>query len=253
VSTIRAIVCEDEAPQRHAMTALLHEVWPELEVVAECEDGLESIEALKTHRPQIAFLDIRLPGVSGLVAATHAGRETQVVFTTAYSEHAVQAFEQGAIDYLLKPIARDRLRVAVERVRHRLERGDSNRDLQQQFSVLHDRGFGKPAQPFHWISATVGTTTRMIPLDEVLFFQASDKYTRVASTRGDAIIRTPLKELLGSLDPDAFWQVHRSTIVRVASVRAMHHVGGEKYELELAGTSERLPVSIAFKERFRGM
>lgn len=252
MSLLTAIVCEDEAPQRTALVQLLSAEWPELRIVAECEDGLASLEALKQHVPAIAFLDIRMPGVSGLSVAAEATSATHVVFTTAYAEHAVQAFEHGAVDYLLKPIDLERLRAALARVRRRLadrERGD----LGTAVALLRERGLPRTGRALHWISANVGTTTRMLPLAEILFFQASDKYTRVVTPTGEAIIRSSLKELVSALDADEFWQVHRSIIVRVAAVRAMHHLGGEKYELELAGSPERLPVSVAFKDRFRGM
>jgi DNA-binding LytR/AlgR family response regulator len=247
-----AIVAEDEAAQRQALVRMLREEWPELGIVAECEDGLSTLEALQAHRPTVAFLDIRMPVMSGLQVAAEAGAATHIVFTTAYSEHAVQAFEQGAADYLLKPIATDRLRTTLTRLRQRIGSGESP-DVQRILTALRARSSQGQAPAMHWISASVGNTVRMIPLEEILFFQSSDKYTRVVSRQGESVIRTALKELLASLDPESFWQVHRSVIVRVASVRAMHALGGERYELELDGTAERVPVSVAFKGRFRGM
>jgi DNA-binding LytR/AlgR family response regulator len=252
VSLPTAIICEDEAPQRTALVQLLAAEWPELRIVAECEDGLASLEALKLHGPAVAFLDIRMPGVSGLLVAAQATPATQVVFTTAYADHAVQAFEQGAVDYLLKPIDRERLRAALARVRQRLADREPG-DVSAAAALLREQDRSRAARALHWIAANVGTTTRMLPLAEILFFQASDKYTRVVTSTGEAIIRTSLKELVSALDADDFWQVHRSVIVRVAGVRAMHHLGGEKYELELAGSLDRVPVSVAFKDRFRGM
>ena len=252
MKTITAIVAEDEASQRLELVRLLREEWRELAIVAQCADGLATLEALQTHAPALAFLDIRMPGLSGLQVAARGARNTLVIFTTAYSEHAIQAFEQGAVDYLLKPISRERLRTTLERVRQRIAAGETG-DADQTFAVLRARAAAEPTRPMHWISASVGNTVRMIPLAEILFFQSSDKYTRVVSHQGEAVIRTPLKELLEALDPDAFWQVHRSVIVRVAAVRAMHALGGERYELELTGAAERVPVSVAFKGRFKGM
>ena len=244
-----AIVAEDETPQREALKRLLCDVWPEVDVRAECGDGFETLEALNLHRPDVAFIDIRMPGLSGMLAVAQACVPVHVVFTTAYAEHAVQAFDQGAVDYLLKPVSRERLQSAVARLRDRLVGGaPANGDGALALLRAHEH-----ARKMHWISATVGNAVRMIPLDEVLFFQSSDKYTRVVSLRTEAVIRTSLKELLSRLDPAEFWQVHRGVIVRVAAVRAMHAVGGERYELGLEGTSERLPVSVAFKSRFRGM
>lgn len=247
-----AIVAEDETSQRHGLVRLLHEEWPELTVVAESEDGLATLEALQAFRPAIVFLDIRMPGMNGLEVASRLAADVLVVFTTAYSEHAVHAFEQGAIDYLLKPIARERLQLALVRIRQRLDSGERS-NVERTVEALNGRVTEGPARAMHWISATVGNSMRMIPLEEILFFQSTDKYTRVVSRQGEAIIRTPIKELLAALDPDQFWQVHRSVIVRVACVRAMHALGGERFELELTGTDERVPVSIAFKGRFRGM
>jgi DNA-binding LytR/AlgR family response regulator len=247
-----AIVAEDETAQRQALVRMLREEWPELDIVAECEDGLSTLEALQAHRPTVAFLDIRMPVLSGLRAASEAGGSTHIVFATAYSEHAVQAFEQGAADYLLKPISRERLRTTLTRLRQRISSGESP-DMQQILTALRARSPEGQGPSMHWISTSVGNTVRMIPLEEILFFQSSDKYTRVVSRQGESVIRTALKELLASLDQQEFWQVHRGVIVRVASVRAMHALGGERYELELDGTAERVPVSVAFKGRFRGM
>jgi DNA-binding LytR/AlgR family response regulator len=247
-----AIVAEDEASQREELVRLLHEQWPDLVIVAACEDGLSSLEALQLHKPAIAFLDIRMPGMNGLQIAAQLNRDIQVVFTTAYAEHAVQAFEHGAVDYLLKPIAPERLRMTLERVQERIKSGRRG-DVGGAVATLRAWGEGRPTRPMHWISVSVGHTVRMIALEEILFFQSSERYTRVVSRQGEAIIRTALKELLAGLDPDVFWQIHRSVIVRVAAVRAMHALGGERFELELTGTAERLPVSVAFKGRFKGM
>ncbi len=193
-----------------------------------------------------------MPALSGLKVAARASKATLIVFTTAYSEHAVQAFEHDAADYLLKPISRERLRTTLARIRERLSRGESG-DVNRGLASLRAHAGRVPGRAMHWISASVGNSVRMIPLEEILFFQSSEKYTRVVSVQGEAVIRTALKELLLQLDPDSFWQVHRGVIVRVAGVRAMHALGGERYELELTGTIERVPVSVAFKGRFKGM
>ncbi|HEY6457767.1 MAG TPA: LytTR family DNA-binding domain-containing protein [Steroidobacteraceae bacterium] len=247
-----AIVAEDEGSQRQALVRLLHEQWPDLAIVAECEDGISSLEALQMHKPAVAFLDIRMPGMSGLQIAAQLNADTQVVFTTAYSEHAVQAFEHGAVDYLLKPVAPERLCMTLARVQERIKSGRRG-DVGGAIATLRARAQALPSRPMHWISVSIGNIVRMIPLEEILFFQSSERYTRVVSRQGEAIIRTGLKELLAALDPDVFWQVHRSVIVRVAAVRAMHARGGERFELELTGTADRVPVSVAFKGRFKGM
>jgi DNA-binding LytR/AlgR family response regulator len=178
---------------------------------------------------------------------------TQVIFTTAYDEYALQAFDQGAIDYLLKPIKRDRLAIALDRVRGRLNSGISSDvsvvidALQRQFANRQRRDGIK------WITANVGNTTKMFPIDEVLFFQAQDKYTRVITATDEAIIRTPLKELVAGLDSDAFWQVHRSVIVRASLIHSARKDDDGKLVLTLKGRTELLPVSSAFQHRFRGM
>lgn len=248
-----ALIAEDEAPQRAELLQLLREVWPELTVVAECEDGLAAIEALQEHRPQLAFLDIRMPGLSGLEIARAANGIAHVVFTTAYDEYAVQAFDRGAIDYLLKPVKRDRLAACIERVRGRLADAGSQ-ELLDIVGSLQARLSAVPRESqIKWITATVGNSTKLFPIDEVIYFRAQDKYTQVATANDAAQIRMPLKELLEKLDSDAFWQVHRSIIVRASAIRSVHRGDDGKQTLRLKGSDVELPVSSAFQHRFRGM
>lgn len=245
-----AILAEDEAPQRQELRVLLGELWPELDVVAECEDGLAALQALEAQRPDVAFLDIRMPGVSGLEVARAAGPRCQVIFITAYEEYALRAFDEGAVDYLQKPVARDRLKLALDRTRARL--GSAAPDMAALLDLVQSRlGAGKPG--IKWITASVGNSVKMFPIDEILFFQAQDKYTRVVTAEGEGHIRTPLKELLPSLDSEAFWQVHRSVIVRVAAIRTVEKSDDGKLHLNVRGATETLPVSSAFQYRFRGM
>lgn len=252
-ATVTALVAEDEAPQRRALIAMLAEAWPELEVVAACADGIEALEAVAVHRPALAFLDIRMPGVSGLdVARAVVAAGGLVVFTTAYDEYAVRAFDAGAADYLLKPVQPARLVQTRERVARRLaDRG--SQDLEALVEDLERRL--RPAQErlIRWISASVGDSVRMIGIDEVLFFQARDKYVRVVTADDEAVIRTPIKDLLAGLDPDTFWQVHRGTIVRVAAIDRARRDELGKWSIRLNGHGEALPVSNAFLHRFRGM
>ena len=246
-----AILAEDELPQRQELRAMLAELWPELHIVAECADGLSALDALQEFRPQVLFLDIRMPGVSGLEVARAAGAQCQVIFVTAYEEYALRAFDEGAIDYLQKPVARERLARSVERARSRLASG-ARADL----AALLDRVQGTLAprtSGIRWISASVGNSTKMFSIDEVLFFQAQEKYTRVVTADSEGHIRTPLKELLAALDSESFWQVHRSAIVRVGAIRAVDKGEDGKLRLSLRGHSEVLPVSSAFNHRFRGM
>jgi DNA-binding LytR/AlgR family response regulator len=246
-----ALIAEDEAPQRRELVGLLAEVWPELDIQTECADGLSAIEALRTGSPDVVFLDIRMPGVSGLEVARHVGPASQIVFITAYAEHAVQAFQTGAVDYLLKPVARERLQLTVDRLRGRLSSA-ARPDVEQVLRLLGNRT--QPVAPaMRWISASVGNTLKMLPIEEVLFFQSRDKYPRVVTGSDEAIIRLPLRELLSRLDPEIFWQVHRSVIVRVDAIRAVIRTPDDRHELVIAGSAERLPVSPAFRDRFKAM
>lgn len=252
MTELRALIAEDEAPQRRELIRLLDKQWPELRVAAECEDGLSAIEALQADPPQVAFLDIRMPGISGIEVAKAAIEQgCQVVFTTAYDEYAVRAFEAGAVDYLLKPIREERLAQAVQRLRERLLR-PVNEMLPTLLSALQQLP-GERDQPLQWITASLGDTVRFIGIDEVLCFQAQDKLTRVLTAQGEAFIRTPLKELVRGLDPKHFWQVHRSAIVRAAAIDRISKDELGRFELRLKQNAETLPVSQAFAQRLRGM
>ena len=245
-----AMIAEDEAPQRHELRAMLARLWPELTIVAECADGLAAIEALAAHTPDIAFLDIRMPGVSGLEVARHLSGATQLVFITAYDEFAVAAFETGAADYLLKPIRADRLAETIARLRARHPAAP-----QVGLSALLDTLAAQlaPRRAISWITASIGDTVRMIAIDEVLFFQSEEKYTRVATATESAHIRTSLKDLVAQLDPEIFWQVHRGTIVRVSAIRHVKPDEDGRLHLWLSDVPGPLRVSDAFRHRFRAM
>jgi DNA-binding LytR/AlgR family response regulator len=246
-----ALIAEDELPQRQELRALLGELWPELEIVAECEDGLGALQALEEHRPDVAFLDIRMPGVSGLEVARAASPRCQVIFITAYEEYALRAFDEGAVGYLQKPVARERLGRAVERTRARLGAG-TQVDMNALIDLVQSR-LAPGRQGIKWITASVGNAVKMFSIDEVLFFQAQDKYTRVVTADNEGHIRTPLRDLLSALDSEVFWQVHRSVIVRVGAIRAVEKAEDGKLHLTMRGHAEVLPVSSAFQHRFRGM
>src|SRR5690606_18072718 len=257
MSRVTALVAEDEAPQRRALVEQLGQLWPELSLCAVCEDGVAALEAARAQRPQVAFLDIRMPGVGGLdVAREVVAHGGLVVFTTAYDDYAVHAFEAGAADYLLKPVQSERLAQAVARLRQRLEErraGAAAPDLQALLEELEARLRPRGERLIRWITASVGDSVRMIGIDEVLFFQAQDKYVRVATATGDAVIRTPLKEIVAGLDPDVFWQVHRGAVVRVAAIDRLVRNELGRYGLRLRNHPETLPVSAPFLHRFRGM
>ena len=253
-SGLVAIVAEDEAPQRAALLSMLADAWPELQSVTACEDGVAALQAVAELRPAVAFLDIRMPGVSGLdVARAVVAAGGLVVFTTAYDEYAIRAFEAGAVDYLLKPVQPVHLARAVGRLRERLAGNNGDGDLQARVDELEAALRPRGDRQVRWISASVGDSLRMIGIDEVLYFQAQDKYVRVVTGDADAVIRTPLKDLLAGLDPDTFWQVHRGVVVRVAAIDRVRKDELGKWHLCLRGRKESLPVSGAFLHRFRGM
>lgn len=250
---ITALIAEDEEPQRAELCAQLKQLWPELTIVAECEDGLAACEALHRHQPNVVFLDIRMPGVSGVEIARAASSVSHVVFTTAYDEYAVQAFEQGAVDYLLNPIQRERLELAIGRLRQRLLT-EAPPDLTELLAHIQPHQWRQGAsQNIRWITASAGQNTRFFPIEDVLFFRAQDKYTRVVTLHEEAHIRMPLKDLIAKLDPQVFWQVHRSVIVRYDAIRLVQRNEDGHALLFVRGRDEALPISAVFQHRFRGM
>jgi DNA-binding LytR/AlgR family response regulator len=251
-----AIVVEDEAPQREELLAMLTKAWPALRIVETCTDGLHAIDAISEHQPDIVFVDIRIPGISGLEVARHASATTaaMIVFTTAYDHYAVEAFNQQAIDYLLKPINTERLEECIRRLQARLGLPTGERHLKQQADrqALTDLQPSNPV-PLKWIMTNLAGTIKMVPIDEVLFFQSQDKYTRVVTANIDTHIRTPLKELAQGLDPSNYWVVHRSVIVRVEAIDRVTRDDSGKMFVFIRGRKESLPVSLAYQHRFRVM
>jgi DNA-binding LytR/AlgR family response regulator len=251
---VTVMVAEDEAPQREKLCELLREVWPQVEIIADCADGLSALEALTDLRPRIAFLDIRMPGLSGLEVARSATRDTHVVFTTAYDQYAVSAFEHGAHDYILKPIKRERLEQCVARLKDRMESAAPG-NLDTLIDAIQSQLASRPASSggIRWITGTVGNVTKMFGIEDVLFFQAQDKYVRVATSTDEVHIRMSLRDLLGSLEPDSFWQVHRSVIVRPSAIQRIERMSDGRLQLRVKGRNELLPVSNAFQYRFKPM
>jgi DNA-binding LytR/AlgR family response regulator len=254
----RAVVAEDEALLRQALLAALGEAWPQLQVVAECEDGASALEAIAEHQPDVAFLDIRMPGLTGLEVATasaEASPATQIVFVTAYDQYAIDAFERGAIDYLLKPIAADRLAATVQRVQARAAAGSTDSAalaaLIQQLGARPSEARAEP--PLSWITASTGRETRLILLDDVVYFRADNKYTTVMTADGEALLRKPIRELLDVLDPAVFRQIHRSTIVNMKAVASIVRDDTGKGTVRLRQRPETLTVSQPFMVLFRNM
>ena len=255
-----ALIADDEDLPRAELRRMLASAWPELQVVAECEDGPAAVEALAVHAPQIAFLDIRMPGMNGLDVARAASGRCHTVFTTAYDSHAVAAFDAGAVDYLLKPINAERLAQAVARLRERLRGPAAGPDLDALLLRLGQRlrggesGGESPAPArLRWLSASVGETIKMFAIDEVLFFQSDEKYTRVVTATDEAHVRKPLREIADSLDPDDFWQVHRGTVVRASAIARAQRDDLGRITLHLRQHRETLAVSQAWVWRFKPM
>jgi DNA-binding LytR/AlgR family response regulator len=215
-----ALIADDEEPMRDMLRARLRECWPDLAIAAEAANGVEAIALAGQHQPDVAFLDIRMPGLSGIEAARMLFNRCHIVFVTAYDQYAIEAFEHGALDYLLKPVGGDRLRTTCARLKARI--GQQPQDIAAQLSrLLEGTAAGRAAgrrEYLHWIQAQVGNSLRMISTREVLFFQADEKYTRVQTAQGEVLIRKTLKELADELDPDEFWRIHRSTLVRVDAI-----------------------------------
>jgi DNA-binding LytR/AlgR family response regulator len=292
---LRAVLADDERLMREQLRARLAEVWPELEIVAEAKNGLEAVQLVDQHRPDVVFLDIRMPGLTGVEAArqiaqlpppSRAGDDgsdgkdseegseegsdgdddpplPEIVFITAYDQYAVEAFEQGVADYVLKPAERERLQLTVARIRKRLAARAEGREvpadaapgvpLQQLLHQLQNRLAGTTPQYLQWIQANVGPAIQMIPVDEVLFFISDEKYTRVQTAQVEALIRKPIKELVDELDPSLFWQIHRSTLVNVKAIAGITRDFRGRQIVSVRGHPEKLEVSRSYAGLFKGM
>ena len=245
-----ALIAEDEPLMRERLKEKLAEAWPELDIVAEAADGNEAIALVQEWRPQIVFLDIRMPGKSGLDVAAAIGGDCHVVFITAYDQYALGAFDAGAVDYLLKPVESDRLAATVERIKRKLASPPA--DLSTLLAELRAT-VRADAPRMKWIKAAIGKQVKLIPVGDVVYFQADTKYTRVVLQNGEALIRTPLKELLAELDPEKFWLVHRSTIVNLDAVAGVLREDAERQFILLKNRQERLPISRQFTFLFKQM
>ena len=249
-----AVVADDERLMRDQIVARLKEVWPELLIVGEASNGREAIDLVRSLDPDIVFLDISMPGTDGIEAATALAGQVHVVFVTAHDEYAIRAFEQGAVDYVLKPADPARLALTCQRLRERLTQApDPMHDLLAQLSQRLGATGLEPREYLRWVQASVGATLRMIPTSEILFFRAEDKYTRVQTLRFEALIRKPIKELIDELDPKEFWQIHRSTVVRVDAVEQVSRNLRGNQVVHVKGSDEKLEVSRSFNHLFKQM
>ena len=250
------VIAEDEALLRQALLDQLSQAWPQLQVLAACEDGACALEALAEHQPDVAFLDIRMPGLTGLdvaAAATQLSPRTAIVFVTAYDQYAVDAFERGAVDYLLKPISAERMAATVQRLQTRIAQPDAGAlaALIEQLRTKLPRADG-PA-PLTWITASAGQETRLILVDDVVYFRADNKYTTVMTADGEALLRTPIRELLTLLDANTFKQIHRSTIVNLKAIAGIVRDDSGRGTVRLKSRPETLTVSAPYMALFRHM
>ena len=246
-----AVIADDEPLLRAQLRSRLARLWPELAIVHEMENGRDVDQVLGAHAPTLFFLDIHMPGVNGLEAARAIGKRAHIVFVTAYDQYAVEAFERGAIDYVLKPFNEARLATTVERLKERL--AGPPPVIEQLVEELATRLGPRAADHLRWLKASVGQNVRLIPVEEVLFFQADEKYTRVVLCDSEALIRKPIKELLDELDPLKFWQVHRATIVNVDFIASVKRGLKDQAEIALKNHRETLIVSRAFTHLFKQM
>ena len=267
---ITAILADDERLMREQLRARLAEAWPELELVGEAKNGNEAVALVNTHRPDLAFLDIRMPGMTGIEAARHIVAATdgacRIVFITAYDQYAVEAFEQGAIDYVLKPAERERLAVTVARLKQRLAHDRTQADidspadrpdvatlLARLAARLDERSGTSKAPPLQWIQASVGQSLRLIPVEDVLFFQSDEKYTRVQTAQFEALIKKPIKELIEELDAERFWQIHRATLVNAQAIASVTRDFRGRQIVTVNGHSQKLEVSRTYTHLFKQM
>ena len=256
-----ALIADDEPLLRDALRRQLAMAWPELEVVAEARNGREAVRLFDERHPDVCFLDVHMPGLSGVDSANHIGRRAHLVFVTAYDHYAVQAFEQGALDYLLKPVEQARLAETVSRLKERLQASrpaiNTEQLLEQLTAQLAKMQGGGKGEPLRWIKAQAGKTLRLIGVDDVDFLRSDAKYTLVAWRDGgkpaEAVIRIPLKELLEQLDPEQFAQVHRSVVVNLRAISHVKRHDNETAEIHLKGRDDVLPVSRNYVHLFRQM
>ena len=276
----RALIADDERLLREQLRARLAEVWPELEIVAEAKNGNEALQLTEAHHPDLVFLDIRMPGMTGVEAARAIAQlptdedtadgwlGCEIVFITAYDQYAIEAFEQGVVDYVLKPAERERLMVTVARIKQRLAQRNAQAEgrdatdhgtapapanMQLLLQNLAARMDPAKAPRLRWIQATVGQSIQMIPVEDVLFFISDEKYTRVQTATVEALIRKPIKELIDELDANLFWQIHRSTLVNTRFIAGVTRDLRGRQLVSVKGHPEKLEVSRSFTGLFKGM
>lgn len=251
---MKAIIADDEPHLAAHLKTRLAALWPTLEIVGVAANGIEARELIERQRPDVAFLDIRMPGLSGLdvipALSAEAAAHCRFVFVTAYDEFAVQAFEREAVDYLLKPVVDDRLKRAIDRLQRSTSTTPADDLLERLKRLLPAEA---SAERLRWVRASVGSDVRLVPVEEVCYFQAADKYTAVFTADGELLIRTAIKELVAQLDPEQFWQVHRGTVVNVRQIVAARHDALGRVNLRLRDRKETVAVSRGYAHLFRQM
>jgi len=249
-----AVVADDERLMRDQLVAALKDAWPELQIVGEASNGREAIAMVRSLEPDIVFLDIRMPEVDGIQAAQTLAGAAHVVFVTAHDQFAIDAFRQGAIDYLLKPAEPARVALTCQRLRDRLQhKPEPMEDLLSQLASRLGSDSIKPREYMRWVQASVGANLRVIPTSDILFFRAEDKYVRVQTGKLEALIRKPIKELIDELDPEEFWQIHRAVVVRVDAIEQVSRNFRGNHVVHLKGSAEKLEVSRTFNHLFKQM
>ena len=245
----KAVIAEDEPVLRAELKDTLLRLWPELVVSAEADDGFQTLQALDQHAPDILFLDIQMPGLSGLEVARQAGRRCHIVFVTAYDEYAVAAFEQGAVDYVMKPFSPSRLAETVSRLKAKANTVPANLEALLESLVKSSM----PREYLRWITASQGQELRLITVDEICYFQADNKYTLVVTPHQESVIRRPIKELVQELDPAVFWQIHRGTVINANAIAGVQRDVGGHLRVKLKQRKETLLVSDPYVHLFKSM
>ena len=256
-----AIIADDERLMRDLLRTRLSQVWPELQILGEAKNGDEAVQLVDELKPDLTFLDIRMPGKTGMEAARDIGTGSQVVFVTAYDEYAVEAFERGAVDYVLKPPEPERLKITVERLKERLATPSSgtaaqasvNDTVTAMLSQLAEKIAAPKPKYLQWIQASIGQDLRMIPVEDILFFRSDEKYTCVQTEKFEALIRKPVRDLAEELDPALFWQIHRATLVNVNAIEGVTRDIRGRHLVLIKGRPEKLEVSRSFLHLFKQM
>jgi len=247
-----AIIADDEYLQRDELKRQLLSLWPELTIIAECEDGGAALDAIQCHQPDIAFLDIRMPDLSGLDVARASNGLCHIVFVTAYDAHALEAFHLAAIDYLLKPLMHDRLTLSINRLKDKLKDKIKSSELLTMMDEFEKRlRLSSTKERIRWISVSAGKAIQIFPIDDILFFESDTRYTRVVTASGEGLIRTPIKELQAGLDPEQFWQINRGILVNMNAIARASRDELGAIKVELKEHSDQLKVSQTYAWRFR--